>query len=239
MTPYLTQPPTKPTRKHFTKQRRALSPQQRKQLARAASQHLPRLQPLLPKHAKIAIYYDDFGELPTQPIVDWCKKLSYNLYLPVVGSLGHIHIHKHGNHTHNIAKHNINNTNNTGNKRLRFAPMQVAKLVNLPTYTHPLGMQQHRHRSLLWAKQLDVIFCPLVAVDEKGTRMGMGGGYYDRTLETAHQFCQRGGGTKKPLKIGWCYEFQVVERLTKQAWDVPMDMVMTESRVRVVNDAFK
>lgn len=234
---------TTPARKHFTKQRRALTLQQRNNLACAASQHLFKLQHLLPKHAKVAIYYDGFGELPTQPIVDWCKKLGYCVYLPVVGSLGHIHKSnskpsKQNNHdksSHNKGSWNKDNQHkgNTGDKRLRFAPMQVTKLTNLPTYTHPLGMQQHRHRSLLWAKQLDVIFCPLVVIDECGTRMGMGGGYYDRTLETAHQFCQRSGGIKKPLKIGWCYEFQVVDRLIRQAWDVPMDMVMTENSVRI------
>lgn len=192
-----------PPRRHFTRQRRRLLDNERKQYARMASLHLVKLQRRLSPNARIGLYYDGFGELPTQPILDWCQHLGYFPYLPVVGSLGN------------------------DDKRLRFVPIYHAKLLNVPTRIHGLGMKQKHHRRLLWARELDVIICPLVAVDKNGNRMGMGGGFYDTTLSKSYK-----SGAKKPLKIGWCYDFQVVEQLERQSWDVPLDAIITPSGLR-------
>ncbi|MBA2057081.1 5-formyltetrahydrofolate cyclo-ligase [Psychrobacter cryohalolentis] len=192
-----------PSRRHFTRQRRRLLDNERKQYARMASLHLVKLQQRLPPNARIGLYYDGFGELPTQPILDWCQRLGYLPYLPVVGSFGN------------------------DDKRLRFVPIYHAKLLNVPTRIHSLGMKQNHHRRLLWARELDVIICPLVAVDSNGNRMGMGGGFYDTTLSKSYK-----SGAKKPLKIGWCYDFQVVEQVERQSWDVPLDAIITPSGLR-------
>ena len=197
-----------PPRRQFTRQRRKLTADERRQYARMASLHLIKLQQRLPPRARIGLYYDGFGELPTQPLLDWCQRLGYLPYLPVVGSLGRT---RNGNE----------------DKRLRFVPIYQSKLLNIPTRIHSLGMNQNHHRRLLWAHELDVIICPLVAVDKNGNRMGMGGGFYDTTLGKSHQ-----AGLKKPLKIGWCYDFQVVEQLERQAWDVPLDGLITPSGLR-------
>ena len=195
-----------PPRRTFTRRRRQLSHQQRQHFARLASLYLPALRLHLPKKAKVAIYYDDFGELPTQVILDWCHRLGYQCYLPTVSTMG---------------------TADKKDKKMRFAPIHRHKLCNLATYRHALGMRQIYSRKLINASQLDVIFCPLVAADLQGNRMGMGGGYYDTTLAHSHKF-----GLKKPLKIGWCYEFQVVEQLTRQSWDVPLDALITPNKIR-------
>ncbi|SJN17738.1 5-formyltetrahydrofolate cyclo-ligase [Psychrobacter sp. JB385] len=192
-----------PPRRHFTHQRRQLSDGARRQFAQSASLHLSKLQQRLPERARIGLYYDGFGELPTQPLLDWCQRLGYLSYLPVVGSLGN------------------------EDKRLRFVPVYHSKLINVPTRIHQLGMKQNHHRRLLWASELDVIICPLVAVDKRGNRMGMGGGFYDTTLGNSYR-----SGVKKPLKIGWCYDFQVVEALQRQPWDVPLDGLITSSGIR-------
>ena len=192
-----------PPRRHFTRQRRRLLDNERKQYACMASLHLVKLQQRLPPRARIGLYYDGFGELPTQPLLDWCQHLGYFPYLPVVGSLGN------------------------DDKRLRFVPIYHAKLLNVPTRIHGLGMKQNHHRRLLWAAELDVIICPLVAVDSNGNRMGMGGGFYDTTLSKSYK-----SGAKKPLKIGWCYDFQEVEQLERQSWDVPLDGIITPSGLR-------
>ncbi|MGM8885799.1 5-formyltetrahydrofolate cyclo-ligase [Psychrobacter sp. 1U2] len=194
---------TNPSRRQFTRLRRALSNAERRHLAQAASLHLVKLQQRLPANARIGIYYDGFGELPTQPILDWCQRLNYQAYLPVVGSLGN------------------------DDKRLRFVPIYHFKLINVPTRIHRLGMPQNHSRKLLWARELDVIICPLVAVDKQGNRMGMGGGFYDTTLGKSYQ-----ARLKKPLKIGWCYDFQVVKQLERQPWDVPLDGLITPSGIR-------
>ena len=197
-----------PPRRHFTRQRRLLTDSARRNLGQAASLHLPKLQQRLPKNARIGLYYDGFGELPTQPLLDWCQRLGYLPYLPVVGSLGRT---------------------NEGfeDKRLRFVPVYHSKLLNIPTRIHHLGMKQNHHRRLLWARELDGIICPLVAADLYGNRMGMGGGFYDTTLGKGYR-----SGAKKPLKIGWCYDFQVVEQLQRQPWDVPLDGLITPSGIR-------
>lgn len=192
-----------PPRRQFTRQRRQLSDGARRYLGQAASLHLIKLQPRLPVNARIGLYYDGFGELPTQPLLNWCERLGYFPYLPVVGSLGH------------------------DDKRLRFVPIYHSKLINVPTRIHRLGMKQNHHRRLLWARELDVIICPLVTVDLNGNRMGMGGGFYDTTLGKSYQ-----SGVKKPLKIGWCYDFQVVDALQRQPWDVPLDGLITPNGIR-------
>ncbi len=203
-------------RRDFIQKRRALSATQRQQLAGEASLHLyklPRRLPI-PKHAKVGIYYDDFGELPTQLILDWCIRLGYQPYLPVVDS-------SVGSDVGSFIP----------NKRLRFVPIYRHKLLNLTTYRHALGMKQVRQRQRLWAEELDILFCPLVAVDKTGTRMGMGGSYYDRSLAKSYQL-----HLPKPITIGWCYDFQLVDTLERQAWDVPMDMVITNKQLLRINN---
>lgn len=70
-------------------------------------------------------------------------------------------------------------------------------------------------------EQLDIIFMPLVAFDEKGTRLGRGGGYYDRTL------CHN----KLSTLIGIAYEFQRIDTIEAEPWDVPLDIIVTDKTV--------
>ena len=75
------------------------------------------------------------------------------------------------------------------------------------------------------ANELDVVFVPLVAFDQNGYRLGMGGGYYDRTFEKK----LKDKNLTTPLLIGLAYEFQKQDNLVYQPWDVPLDMVVTEA----------
>ena len=76
-----------------------------------------------------------------------------------------------------------------------------------------------------WA--LDLVIVPLVAFDARCNRLGMGGGYYDRTFA----YLGRRMFWRKPLLIGVAHECQKVERLEREPWDVPLDAVVTERRV--------
>ncbi|MGV8924328.1 MAG: 5-formyltetrahydrofolate cyclo-ligase [Ewingella sp.] len=71
--------------------------------------------------------------------------------------------------------------------------------------------------------QLDIILTPLVAFDQHGQRLGMGGGFYDRTLE----HWQHGG----PYPIGLAHDCQQVSDLPVEKWDVPLPEVITPGRV--------
>ncbi len=78
---------------------------------------------------------------------------------------------------------------------------------------------KNQPENLVLEDKIDVIVVPLVAFDNKGNRMGMGGGYYDRMLKKVRKDC---------LVIGVAYEFQLVDELLVEEWDMPMDIVITE-----------
>ena len=72
--------------------------------------------------------------------------------------------------------------------------------------------------------QLDWIFVPLVAFDPTGNRLGMGGGFYDATLDVLRY--RRHG--QRPRLIGLAHEFQCVNRLDVDSWDVPLHGIVTD-----------
>ena len=70
------------------------------------------------------------------------------------------------------------------------------------------------------------MFIPLVAFDPKCNRIGMGCGYYDKTLA----FKKGGEFKNKTLLVGLAYEFQKIDSIEKNAWDIPMDAIITEDK---------
>ncbi len=78
------------------------------------------------------------------------------------------------------------------------------------------------------ARELDVVFLPLVGFDIQGNRIGMGRGFYDRHF--AHRL--RMPGYRRPLLIGLAYDVQMVAALPRAAHDVPLDAIVTESSIR-------
>jgi 5-formyltetrahydrofolate cyclo-ligase len=73
---------------------------------------------------------------------------------------------------------------------------------------------------------LDIVFLPLVAFDASGTRLGMGGGFYDR----AFAFRRFRQNWRAPLLVGMAYSFQQVHSLHCAPHDVKLDAVVTEER---------
>ncbi len=79
------------------------------------------------------------------------------------------------------------------------------------------------------AEELDWVLLPLVAFSSVGARLGMGGGYYDRSFG----FClDPAVGPRRPRLIGVAYSLQEVESLPTAPWDVPLDAVVTERGMR-------
>jgi len=72
---------------------------------------------------------------------------------------------------------------------------------------------------------LDLILMPLVAFDKRGHRLGRGAGYYDKTLEPIKNKPIK----QRPCLIGLGYDFQKLDHIQHEDWDVPMDIVITEN----------
>jgi len=68
----------------------------------------------------------------------------------------------------------------------------------------------------------DAVLVPMNAFDERGYRIGYGGGYFDRTLAALQP---------PPLAIGVSFEMLRVKTIYPQRHDVPMDFVVTEAAI--------
>lgn len=73
---------------------------------------------------------------------------------------------------------------------------------------------------------IDILLVPLVAFDSRGNRLGMGGGFYDRTLAAWSK-----GRLPSLLPIGIAYSEQRAEALPYAAWDVPLPMILTPDKL--------
>lgn len=78
------------------------------------------------------------------------------------------------------------------------------------------------------ARELDLVLLPCVAVDPAGTRWGFGAGYYDRALSEGEDPAMV-SSRPRPLLVGTVFDLQIAPRLLRQAWDVPLDVVVCES----------
>ena len=70
-------------------------------------------------------------------------------------------------------------------------------------------------------KNIDLVLVPGIAFDTEGHRIGYGFGYYDKFLTKV----------PKAIKIGLCFDFQVVDKVSREEHDVPVDIIVTEKRV--------
>ena len=72
------------------------------------------------------------------------------------------------------------------------------------------------------------VLLPMNGFDRQGYRLGYGGGFFDRTLEALKD--------RKPAVIGVSFELAAIETIQPQAWDIPVDYVVTERGVYQRND---
>lgn len=108
----------------------------------------------------------------------------------------------------------------TAEKSLLFVPFQQGDplIPNQYGIGEPVNQQQ-----TISAEKLDMVILPLVAFDQRGNRLGTGGGYYDRSFAW-----KRNVRDKKPMMIGLGYAAQQADELPEEAWDIRMDGVITE-----------
>lgn len=177
-------------------QRRALTPQQRQHAALGLERRLGK-HPLFLRSKHIAFYLPNDGEMDVTPLIERAWAMGKRCYLPVLSPLYH--------------------------NRLWFAPYTGRDRLVLNRFGIPEPDLSWSNMRPAWS--LDLILTPLVAFDSEGNRLGMGGGYYDRTLA----YLSRRHVWRKPHLIGTAYSFQQVEELPCQSWDVPLHGIATDS----------
>jgi 5-formyltetrahydrofolate cyclo-ligase len=145
----------------------------------------------------IALYLPADGEMDTAPLLALARRLKRRCFLPVLRGAPHY--------------------------SLWFAEYRPGD----PLRPNRFGILEPAlgRRKILPAWGLDLILLPLVGFDQAGNRLGMGGGYYDRTLAFLHRRLH----WRRPRLIGLAHECQRVERLAAKPWDVPLDGVATEA----------
>ena len=82
--------------------------------------------------------------------------------------------------------------------------------------------------NIVSTRQLDLVLVPLVGFDAIGNRIGMGGGFYDRSFA----FRNRLSIWRRPFLLGIGFELQHVDAITRQPWDVRLDAAVTETTYR-------
>ncbi|CAM3431814.1 MULTISPECIES: 5-formyltetrahydrofolate cyclo-ligase [Yersinia] len=181
-------------RNDIRQRRRLLTPEQQYNSARLASQQIQR-HPRIQQARSIALFLSFDGELNTQPIIQLLWQQKKQVYLPVL---------------HPFSRGNL--------LFLRYAPETPLVLNRLKIREPQLDV-----REVLPLSELDIIITPLVAFDRHGQRLGMGGGFYDRTL----QYWQHNG----PYPIGLAHDCQLVDDLPVEHWDIPLPEIITPSQV--------
>lgn len=95
---------------------------------------------------------------------------------------------------------------------------------NGPLEPGPFGIRQPTTGRTVQPAELDLVLLPLVAVDLFGNRLGHGAGHYDRTFDFRLRHSQ-------PVLVGLAHRFQVLEYIQPSAWDVPVDLIITETGI--------
>lgn len=176
--------------------RRSLSRHERRQRADALCRQLFN-QPLFRNSRRLAVYLPTDGEIDTATIIAHAWTLGKQVYLPVLVPCRH--------------------------NRLWFARyMPDTRLVS-----NRFGIAEPEavHRQRVEPHALDLVLTPLVGFDANGNRLGMGGGFYDRSFA----FLLRRTVWRKPRLVGLAYDFQQLPRLPGQPWDVPLTAVVTDT----------
>ena len=185
-------------RQTMRQQRNTLSPQQQSDAAHNVEQLISRSH-VYRNSQRIACYIANDGELSLEPLIERIWLQNKVCYLPVLDSI-------HPN-------------------RLWFAPYRPNSKMRLNRFGIPEPL--YKKHELVRARSLDLVMTPLVAFDKMGNRLGMGGGFYDRSFA----FLLRRRYWHKPRLCGVAYDFQQVKQLPYQPWDVPLTAIATDRTI--------
>lgn len=180
-------------RQQIRLRRRAVTPEQQTQFALLAADRMMAYPPVLLAHT-VAVFLSFDGELDTRPLIDQLWRAGKRVYLPVL---------------HPFSPGNL--------LFLHYHPSSDLVVNRLKIREPKLDV-----RDVLPLSQLDVLVTPLVAFDADGQRLGMGGGFYDRTLQNWRQH--------RLQPVGYAHDCQQVDALPTEQWDIPLPAVITPSK---------
>jgi len=87
------------------------------------------------------------------------------------------------------------------------------------------GIKEITNENFLDPVFFNTMFIPFVGVDSSGSRLGYGGGYFDRALSDLNSYKSR------PCIVGLGYDYQVLSSTFGEPHDIKYDIVITESRI--------
>jgi len=193
-------------RKRLREQRRSLSAHERKRFSEQLANSLAKTN-LFRNSNHIAFYIANDGELDLLPLMQIAWRMKKRCYLPILSPPFRRHL-------------------------LYFARYDDGD--DLIPNQYGIPEPKVSPRQWLAGRRLNLVLTPLVAFDVNGNRLGMGGGYYDRTfayLRNHHRWC-------RPRLVGVAYDFQQVDQLGNASWDVPLSAIATPSRFLSVRKPF-
>lgn len=193
----MTSPQNIPSRQTIRKQlrdaRRALTPVQQKAAAAGLARQLRSFMPLL-RSRHIAFYLPNDGEIDPRPLIRFLERCGKRCYLPRLHA--------------------------DGSNRVWFVRYRSGEKLSDNRFGIP-EPQIQKQQLPAWA--LQAVLMPLVGFDRSGNRLGMGGGFYDRTFAFKRQ-----RPNSRPLLIGLAHSIQEVPALPTESWDMPLDIIATD-----------
>ncbi|TFF07395.1 5-formyltetrahydrofolate cyclo-ligase [Pseudomonas sp. BCA14] len=182
-------------RRMLRKARRELSPSEQRKAALGVYRQLAQ-HPLFRRARHISLYLPTDGEIDPRLLLRAAQRRGKATYLPVLSAWPRT----------KMVFQRVRPGDKLSPNRFRILEPQV---------------NANRQRQV-WA--LDLVLLPLVGFDDAGGRLGMGGGFYDRSLA----YLSRRRSWRKPTLLGLAHECQKVERLAQASWDVPLAGTVTD-----------
>jgi 5-formyltetrahydrofolate cyclo-ligase len=184
-------------RKKLREARKALLPAQRRAAAQGLYRQLSQ-HPLFRRARSIALYLPNDGEIDPRPLLRSAQRRGKHTYLPVLSPWPRT--------------------------KMVFQRIRPGERLRPNRFGIAEPLSRLRRQRRIWT--LDLVLLPLVGFDEQGGRLGMGGGFYDRSLA----YRTRRTTWRKPTLLGLAHECQKVSRLEQASWDVPLQGTVTDKR---------
>lgn len=131
-------------------------------------------------------------------------------------------------HTHEIIKDSLNMGKQIGVPVTMVEPRKLL-ISELKDFERELEIGYYdiltpkkEYQRIVSPDVVDLVLVPGVAFDEKGYRVGYGGGYYDRFFSSLKE---------DVIKIGLCYDLQILPQVPRASYDIPVDLIITEKRL--------